>query len=72
MPAESTLHKLHCALKAARLRAGLTQAQMAKKMRLSQGYLSQIESGARVPSLRVLQLAAQTTGAKLSELLDAA
>ncbi|EXJ14763.1 hypothetical protein D779_2132 [Imhoffiella purpurea] len=43
---------------------------MAEQMHLSQGYLSQIEVGTRVPSLRVLRLVAQTTGAKLSELLD--
>lgn len=69
MLAESTLHS---ALKAARLSAGLSQAQMAERMHVSQGYLSQIEAGTRTPSLRVLRRAAQTTGIKLSKLLDAA
>ena len=62
---------LHTMIRSARLSAGLSQAQMAEQMRLSQGYISQLENGYRTPSLRVLRLAAQTTGVNLARLIDA-
>ena len=67
MPETSALHTM---IRSARLSAGLSQAQMAAQMRLSQGYISQLEAGSRTPSLRVLRLAAQATGVKLSQLID--
>lgn len=67
MPDTSALPTM---IRTARLSAGLSQAEMAERMRLSQGYISQLEAGARTPSLRVLRLAAQTTGVTLSQLID--
>lgn len=61
---------LHTRFRAARLSAGLTQAQMAEKMRLSQGYISQIEAGKRTPTLHVLQLAANSTGVSVSHFIE--
>lgn len=67
MPETSALPTM---IRFARLSAGLSQAQMAEQMCLSQGYISQIEAGTRTPSLRVLRLAAKTTGVTLSQLID--
>lgn len=61
---------LHTRFRAARLSAGFTQAQMAEKLRLSQAYISQIESGLRTPSLRVLQRAARSTGVSVAQLIE--
>lgn len=41
-------------LVAARGRAGVTQAQIARRARLSRAYIAQIENGYRLPSARVL------------------
>lgn len=63
---------LNTIIRSARLNAGLSQAEMAKQMKLSQGYISQLESGSRTPSLRILKrLVAQTTGFTLADLIDA-
>lgn len=61
---------LHTRFRAARLSARLTQAQMAEKLRISQAYISQIESGLRTPSLRVLRQAARSTGVSVAQLIE--
>lgn len=42
-------------IKDRREQAGLTQAQLAEKSGVTQGHLSQIETGAKVPSLGTLR-----------------
>ena len=50
----------------ARNRAGLTQTQVAKKIRTSQSVVARLESGAAMPSTRTLQRYAKATGSRLS------
>jgi len=47
---------------AARARAGLTQAQLARKMRTTQSAIARLESGKRMPSIETLQSYAKATG----------
>ena len=56
--------------KAARLAAGFTQMELAKRTGLSQAYLSQIEVKRRSPSLHSLRLIAKTTGVTLYSLVQ--
>lgn len=58
----------------ARLRKqqGLSQVALAKKARLTQQYISLIESGARVPTRRALRDIARALGVKLDELTGGA
>jgi len=49
---------------------GLTQSGLARKTGLSQSYLSQVERGARVPSVRTLRRIAATLGVPVGALLD--
>lgn len=41
-------------VKTAREAVGLTQEELAKEAKLSQGYISQIERGERIPSIKTL------------------
>lgn len=50
---------------AARARAGLSQAQLAARMRTSQSYIARIEGGRVQPSTAVLQRLASATGTRL-------
>lgn len=50
----------------ARLHAGLTQAELAKKMKTSQSTITRLESGKANPSQSTLMRLAQATGHKLS------
>jgi len=47
----------------ARARAGLTQAQLAKRMGTTQSAIARLESG-RLPSVKTLQRYAQATGTR--------
>ena len=49
---------------AARARAGLSQAQLAKRMRTSQSAVARIESGRHWPSRRTLERYAKATGTR--------
>lgn len=49
-------------VKARRTSMGLTQAQLSEASGVAQGYLSQIESGARSPSLGALRKLRQALG----------
>jgi len=49
----------------ARKRAGLTQQQLARKMRTTQPVVARLESGNTRPSLRTLERLAAATGSRL-------
>jgi len=58
-------------LKTLREAQGLTQAQLAKKTRLTEAYISMIETGKRkAPSLPVLRRLAKVLGVPVTELLE--
>ena len=50
---------------AARVRAGLTQEQLAQRMGTTQSAIARLESGQRMPGLRTLERLAQATGTRL-------
>jgi transcriptional regulator with XRE-family HTH domain len=56
---------LASAMIAARSRAGLTQEQLATKMKTTQSTIARLESGKTLPSGRTLQRIAEATGSKL-------
>jgi len=49
----------------ARIRAGLTQQQLARKMGTTQPVVARLESGSARPSLRTLERLAAATGSRL-------
>jgi ribosome-binding protein aMBF1 (putative translation factor) len=49
----------------ARTRAGLSQSQLARRMRTSQSYVARIEGGKVRPSTQALERFAQATGTRL-------
>lgn len=49
---------------AARVRAGLTQAELAEKMHTTQSTIARLESGRALPSLRTLSRYAEATGTR--------
>lgn len=53
------------ALIAARTRAGLSQTQLARRMKTSQSYVARIEGGKVRPSTDALERFAQATGTRL-------
>jgi ribosome-binding protein aMBF1 (putative translation factor) len=55
----------------ARLRAGLTQAELAERMGTSQSAVARLESGTARPSVATLEKLAQATGSKLRIALEA-
>ncbi|WP_052507200.1 helix-turn-helix domain-containing protein [Desulfonatronovibrio magnus] len=55
----------------ARIRAGLTQQQIAEKMGTTQSTVARLESGGYMPSLRSLHRYAQATGSKVKIILEA-
>ncbi|HEY4295166.1 MAG TPA: helix-turn-helix transcriptional regulator [Paraburkholderia sp.] len=57
---------------AARVRAGLTQEQLAEKMRTTQSTIARLESGRTFPSLRTLSRYAEATGSRAVVRLEAA
>lgn len=57
---------------AARARAGLSQAELAERMKTSQSAIARLESGRSRPSVRTLEKLAAATGAKLRISLIAA
>lgn len=48
----------------ARTRAGLTQAEVARRMGTTQSVIARLESGAAKPSLRTLERYARATGSR--------
>ena len=49
----------------ARTRAGLSQPQLARRMKTSQSYIARLESGSVTPSTRALERLAAATGSRL-------
>ena len=56
---------LIAAVAKARIRAGLTQAQLAKRMKTTQSTIARLESGRGRPSTRTLTRFAKATGHRL-------
>ena len=56
----------------ARLRAGLSQAQLAARMETSQSAVARLESGQTLPSTKTLMRYARATGSKVHVRLSAA
>jgi len=56
----------------ARLRAGLSQAELAERMSTSQSTIARLESGQALPSTKTLLRFAQATGSKIQVRLFAA
>ena len=56
---------------AARARAGLTQAEVARRMKTTQSAVARMESGRRVPSLNSLSRYAEATGSRAVVRLEA-
>ena len=60
-----TKRELHIAMATARLRAGLTQGQLARRMCTSRSTISRIESGRDLPLVSTLEKLAEVTGHQL-------
>lgn len=56
---------LSAALIEARARAGLTQEQVARRMKTTQAVIARLEGGGTMPSTRTLEKYAKATGSKL-------
>lgn len=56
----------------ARLRAGLSQAELAARMNTSQSAIARLESGQTLPSTKTLLRFAEATGSKVEVRLSAA
>jgi DNA-binding XRE family transcriptional regulator len=57
---------------AARVRAGLTQEQLAERMGTTQSVIARLESGRRMPGVRTLERLAVATGTRLVVLFERA
>ena len=58
-------YEVACALIKARTRAGLTQAELATRMKTTQSAIARLESGRTPPSTRTLEKVARATGTRL-------
>jgi transcriptional regulator with XRE-family HTH domain len=67
---EKLRHALGDAARAARLRLGLTQAEVAKKVRLKSGVYGRVERGAMVPSVPTLRRICDTLAISSDALLS--
>ncbi|MBM7115405.1 helix-turn-helix transcriptional regulator [[Archangium] primigenium] len=67
---EKLRHALGDAARAARLRMGLTQVEVAKKVRLKSGVYGRVERGAMVPSVPTLRRICETLGISSDALLS--
>jgi transcriptional regulator with XRE-family HTH domain len=65
-------YQLIGALIDARMSAGLTQAQLAKRMKTTQSVIARLESGHAQPSTRTLAKLAAATGTKLKIVFEPA
>ena len=61
---------LRCELVEARVRAGLTQAELARQMGTTQSAIARLESGRSSPGLTTLRKLADVTGSRLVVRLD--
>jgi ribosome-binding protein aMBF1 (putative translation factor) len=60
-----TEYSLSATLLSARVAAGLTQEQLAKRMKTTQSVIARLETGRAMPSTRTLQKLARATGTEL-------
>jgi transcriptional regulator with XRE-family HTH domain len=65
-PARAEEFGLASAMVEARNRAGLTQTEVARRIKTSQSVVARLESGASMPSTRTLQRYAKAIGSRLS------
>lgn len=56
-------------VKKIRLKQGLSQGDVAKRLNLHRSYISGIERGVRNPSLKVIQKIAKALGVKIGDLI---
>ncbi len=61
---------LASAMIAARARAGLTQDQLAQRMKTTQSTIARLESGKSLPSGKTLQRYAEATGSRLKIMFE--
>jgi ribosome-binding protein aMBF1 (putative translation factor) len=54
----------------ARRDCGMTQAQLARRMKTSQSYIARLESGTSLPAMKTLLRVAQATGTAVNFSLD--
>ena len=57
-------------IKNVRIKAGISQVELAARAGTSQAYISEIESGKTKPSLGMLEAIAEALGCKLTILLE--
>jgi transcriptional regulator with XRE-family HTH domain len=57
-------------IRARRERVGMSQAELAKRSRLSRGYLIRLEAGRQDPTLGTLERLAKALGVKVRALVD--
>jgi transcriptional regulator with XRE-family HTH domain len=68
-PAKALSRRLGARIRALRVEAGVTQEQFAWDCDLDKGYMSNVESGKRLPSLQVLVAFAKRLGVEPIDLL---
>ena len=49
---------------------GLTQIELAKRTKVTQGYIAQLEAGDKTPSLATLRKLAKALGVRVAELVE--
>ena len=59
------MKEIHYAMTEARLRAGLTQVELAGLMRTTQSTIARSETGGRSPTIMTLEKLAEVTGHRL-------
>lgn len=57
------------AVRKIRLKQGLSQGDVARRLNLHRSYISGIERGVRNPSLKVIQKVAKALGVKIGDLI---
>jgi transcriptional regulator with XRE-family HTH domain len=57
-------------VRAARVKAGLTQDELAELSSASRNYITQIETGRKKPAIKMLYLIAKATSTSVSDLLE--
>lgn len=62
---QSLEYALARAVIAARIKAGLSQEQLARRMNTQQTFVARLESGRTLPSMRTVQRIAEATGTRL-------
>lgn len=62
--------RLSLTLRRHRETRGWSQAEMAQRAKVSQGYIAQLEAGQKTPSLKVLQRLAKALRVPVAKLLE--